>query len=154
MIKHFLKIATIAASLAVLALIQTGTQRAAFADASSISGKVVDAQTHQPLASVRIDLFADTTAPHPKMLAAAMSRKDGSFHLAGLSGGQYRLELSKMGYMVQLLTGLAVNPSQRTIIGEPIALYKASQEYSEKMACNKLVRPEATADVYIVCAGR
>ena len=121
---------------------------------SSISGTVVDAKTHQPVVGVRVDVFADSSATNSKTLAASMSRKDGTFLLEGLNGGQYRVSLSKMGYAVEELTGLSVKSKERTIIGVPIALHGASEEYASKMACNRLIRPDSTADVYVVCAGR
>jgi hypothetical protein len=122
--------------------------------ASSISGQVVDAKTHQPVVGAKVDLYADTSSTNRKVLAATLSRKDGSFRLSGLNEGQYRVELTKMGYEVEVLSGLTVRLQERTIIGEPVALHAASEEYEGKMACNTLVQPHQTASVYIVCSGK
>jgi carboxypeptidase family protein len=121
---------------------------------SSIGGRIVDARNQQPIIGARVDLFADSLVPSSKILAATLTRKDGSFSLSGVAAGQYRLQVSKMGYALQELSGLLVQDNERTIVGEPIAIYPASDEYAEKMACNKLVRPDATGDVYVVCANR
>lgn len=148
--KQLLCIAAIAAALFISAGSQPMAQAAGM---SSISGRTLDAQTHKPVLGVRVDVFADTGTSH-KVLAAALSRKDGSFTISGLEGGQYRVELTKMGYQVEVLTGLTVRPSERTIIGEPITLHTASEDYQAKMACNATVRPEQTGDVYVVCSGK
>ena len=148
--KQLLCISAIVATLIISATTQPMAQAAGM---SSITGQTLDAKTHKPVVGVRVDLYADTASPH-KILAATMTRKDGTFSLAGLRGGQYRVELTKMGYEVQVLTGLTVRSSERTIIGEPIALHTASEEYKAKMACNSIVRPEETGSVYVVCAGK
>jgi 5-hydroxyisourate hydrolase-like protein (transthyretin family) len=148
--KQLLCISAIVATLLVSAATQPMAQAAG---TSSISGQTLDAKTHKPVMGVRVDVYADTATAH-KILAAAMSRKDGSFNLAGLDGGQYRVELTKMGYEVQVLTGLTVRSKERTIIGEPIPLHTASEEYEAKMACNSIVRPEQTGSVYVVCSGK
>jgi 5-hydroxyisourate hydrolase-like protein (transthyretin family) len=148
--KQLLCLTAIAAALFISAASQPVAQAAGM---SSISGRTLDAQTHKPVLGVRVDVFADTGMSH-KVLAAAVSRKDGTFTVSGLDGGQYRVELSKMGYQVEMLTGLTVRPSERTIIGEPITLKTATDDYQAKMACNTIVRPEQTADVYVVCSGK
>ncbi len=148
--KQLLCISAIVATLLVSAAAQPMAQAAG---TSSITGQTLDAKTHKPVMGVKVDVYEDTATPR-KVLAATTSRKDGSFNLAGLEGGQYRVELTKMGYEVQVLTGLTVRPSEHTIIGEPIALHMADEEYQQKMACNSIVRPDQTGSVYVVCSGR
>jgi 5-hydroxyisourate hydrolase-like protein (transthyretin family) len=148
--KQLLCISAIVATLLVSAAAQPMAQAAG---TSAVTGQTLDAKTHKPLMGVKINVYEDTATPH-KVLAATYSRKDGSFNLTGLPGGQYRVELTKMGYEVQVLTGLTVRPSEHTIIGEPIALHTASEEYQQKMACNNLVRPDQTGSVYVVCSGK
>ncbi len=123
---------------------------------SSISGQIIDARNREPVAGAKIDLFQDTTSSKGAYpFAIALSRKDGSFHLSGLSEGQFRLEVLKMGYEVQVLSGLSLQEQEHLIVGEPIAMAKASEEYAQKMVCNSpLVRPDQSGDVYVVCAGR
>ena len=148
--KQLLCTAAIVAALFISTASQPMAQAAGI---SSISGRALDAQTRKPLLGVRVDVFADAGMSH-KVLAATVSRKDGTFTISGLDGGQYRVELTKMGYEVETLTGLTVRPRERTIIGEPITLHTATQDYQAKMACNTTVRPEQTGDVYVVCSGK
>ena len=141
--------------LALTLLCATAQGDARAQGTSSIGGRIVDARNQQPIIGARVDLFADSLAPSgAKVLAATLTRKDGSFSLSGVAAGQYRLQVSKMGYAVQELSGLLVQDNERTIVGEPIAIYPASDEYAEKMACNKLVRPDETGDVYVVCGAK
>lgn len=149
--KHMLPVLAVAA---ILTLVAGGATPALSSDTSSISGKAVDAKNQQPLAGVKVAVYPDARTPSSKMLAVTMTHKDGSFHLDGLTTGQYQLELSKPGYAVQILSGLSIRSNERAVIGEPVALGRASAEYATQMACNNLVRPEETASVYIVCAGK
>jgi hypothetical protein len=142
------------AAAAVLSLSLAGATQASSSNVSSINGKAVDAKSQAPLAGVKVALYPDTRTPSSKMLAMTMTHKDGSFRLDGLAAGQYQLELSKAGYAVQILSGLSIRSNERAVIGEPVALGRASAEYATQMACNNLVRPEETASVYIVCAGK
>lgn len=121
---------------------------------SSISGRVVDAKYQHELGGVKVAAYADPRTPSSKMLAAALSGKDGSFRLEGLGGGRYQLELTKMGFAVEILSGLSVRANERLVIGEPVGLARASEEYATKMACNTLVRPGEVGSVYVVCAGK
>lgn len=135
----------------VAALLVAGTLRAqAGSNDASISGRIVD-PTHKPVAGAKVELFPGSSATAS---AIAMSGKDGSFKLAGLAQGPYRLEVMKMGYALQLLEGLRVEAHERLIVGEPIALTTASSEDMQKMACNSVVQPSQTGDVYVVCAGK
>ena len=143
-------------ALAILILVCAPAQPTALAqDASSVSGRVVDAASHKPVSGAKIDLFAD--APSSKganALEVTLSRKDGGFQLMGVPAGQYRVEITKMGYAVQVLSGLLVQEREHVIVGEPIALVMASADDVEKMACNTVVRPDEVADVYVVCSRR
>jgi hypothetical protein len=142
------------AAAALLSLSAIAATQAQPPDSSSISGKTVDARTQAPLMGVKVAAYPDARTPSSKMIAVTMTHKDGSFRLDGLSAAQYQLELSKAGYEVQILSGLSVRSNERAVIGEPVALGRASAEYAAQMACNNLVRPEETASVYIVCAGK
>jgi carboxypeptidase family protein len=119
---------------------------------ASISGRIVD-PTHKPVAGAKVELFQGASSS-ASASAVAMSGKDGSFKLAGFAQGPYRLEVMKMGYALQVLEGLQVEAHERLIVGEPIELRAASAEDVEKMACNSVVQPSQTGDVYVVCAGK
>ncbi|OLE73222.1 MAG: hypothetical protein AUG74_04755 [Bacteroidetes bacterium 13_1_20CM_4_60_6] len=60
----------------------------------SVTGKVVDATTQQPLANVEVALAG---TPHREL-----SRTDGSFALNGVPAGAYRLRASRIGYGSQI----------------------------------------------------
>ena len=121
-------------------------------ESSSISGRVVDVRTHQPIGGAKVEVQADgATLRSPKAFGAALSRKDGGFHVDGLRAGRYQIVLTKVGYSIQLLTGLSVRAGERTIVGEPIAMHPASVDDMQKMACNSIVQPGQSADVYVVC---
>ncbi len=59
-----------------------------------VTGKVVDANTQQPLANVEVAIAG---TPHREL-----SRSDGSFTLNGVPAGAYRLRASRIGYGSQI----------------------------------------------------
>lgn len=65
--------------------VQLGAQ-----DAGSITGRVVDGTTQQPLAEVNV-LIEGTQR-------GTLTRNDGSFTLSGVPAGSYRLRLTRIGY--------------------------------------------------------
>jgi hypothetical protein len=142
------------AAAAFLSLCVAGATQALSSGTSMISGTAIDAKDHQPLMGVKVAVYPEARTPNSNMIAATISHKDGGFRLDGLGGGQYQVELTKPGYEVQILSGLSLRSNERAVIGEPVALNRASAEYATKMACNSLVRPEQTGSVYVVCAGR
>src|SRR5438270_2448010 len=60
----------------------------------AVTGKVVDANTQQPLANVEVAIAG---TPHREL-----SRSDGSFQLSGVPAGAYRLRASRIGYGSQI----------------------------------------------------
>src|SRR6059036_3977512 len=60
----------------------------------SVTGKVVDASTQQPLVNVEVALAG---TPHREL-----SRSDGSFTLAAVPAGSYRLRATRIGYGSQI----------------------------------------------------
>src|SRR3989441_1279530 len=60
----------------------------------AVTGKVVDANTQQPLANVEVAIAG---TPHREL-----SRSDGSFQLNGVPAGAYRLRASRIGYGSQI----------------------------------------------------
>jgi len=60
----------------------------------AVTGKVVDANSQQPLANVEVAIAG---TPHREL-----SRSDGSFQLNGVPAGAYRLRASRIGYGSQI----------------------------------------------------
>jgi hypothetical protein len=136
------------------ALIITATWASSANGTASISGRVVDANNHRPIAGAKVEAFADAGGSAGYAVAVGQTRSNGNFHLGGLRAGAYRLQVLKMGYAVQELSGLSLGDQEHLIVGEPVGLVAASFEDMMKMACNSVVRPDATGDVYVVCAGK
>jgi hypothetical protein len=67
------------------------------ADGYLIAGVVVDAQSHRPLANVRV-LLGPTATGSQKIEQVA---KDGRFSFGVSSAGKYRLQIAKPGYPIQ-----------------------------------------------------
>ena len=92
---------------------------------STLGGCVVDSVDHHPLAGVQVDVFADGALRADKAVASTMTRGDGSFSLLGLRGGSYRLELSKRGYALEIVTGVLLAPGEKIRISSPFGLRSA-----------------------------
>jgi 5-hydroxyisourate hydrolase-like protein (transthyretin family) len=119
---------------------------------ASVSGKVVDVKTLQPVADATIKIYA---AAGSDVLGKATSDANGSFTIEGLRGGQYRLQFEKTGYQRTIITGIMVRPNERMIEAAPIAMYPrgvALPNFAMAKPCGALVDPNQTADVYIVCS--
>lgn len=144
-----LRIATLA-----LVLVAAATSLSFANGAASISGTVIDANSHKPVAGAKIEAFLGTNPTHGYPVAVGQTRKDGNFRLSGLQAGSYKLHVMKMGYSLQELSGLTLDDQEHLIVGEPVGLIAASADDMVKMACNSIVRPDQTGDVYVVCAGR
>jgi hypothetical protein len=142
------------AALAAVVIVSSTWQSTANGT-GSISGRVVDARSHKAVTGAKIELFADAGGSKVGYaVALSQTRGDGDFRVTGLRAGAYRLQVLKMGYAVQELSGLTLDDQEHLIVGEPVGLVAASAEDMMKMACNSVVRPDATGDVYVVCAGR
>ncbi|MBV8669235.1 MAG: carboxypeptidase regulatory-like domain-containing protein [Candidatus Eremiobacteraeota bacterium] len=142
------------AALAAVVIVSTTWQSAADGTAS-ISGRVVDARSHKAVTGAKIELFADAgSSKNGYAVAVSQTHSNGDFHVSGLRAGAYKLQVVKMGYAVQEISGLTLDNQEHLIVGEPVGLVAASAEDMMKMACNSVVRPDATGDVYVVCAGK
>lgn len=138
----------------VLILLAAVTLASAASGAASISGTIIDGISHKPVGGAKIEAFLDTNGPSGYPAAVSQTQKDGTFRLSALKAGAYRLHVVKMGYAMQELSGLTLDDQEHLILGEPVNLVAASAEDMTKMACNSIVRPDATGDVYVVCAGK
>lgn len=92
---------------------------------SALGGSVIDSVDHHPLAGVQVDVFADGALHADKAIATTMTRGDGSFSLLGLRGGSYRLELSKRGYALEIVTGVSLAPGESIRISPAFGLRSA-----------------------------
>lgn len=92
---------------------------------SALGGSVIDSVDHHPLAGVQVDVFADSAPRADKAIATTTTRGDGSFALLGLHGGSYRLELSKRGYALEIVTGVLLAPGEKIRISSPFGLRSA-----------------------------
>jgi len=136
----------------VLVLLASSAPPSVASSGSAIRGRVVDAQTHQPLTGVRAATFK---LHGTKPLASAFTTTDGSFKLDGLGPGLYRLELSKDGFRGLTIEGIAVRANEVMIIAGSIAMLPGSASTPNiaqaQNQCGNLVQPGVTADVYVVC---
>src|SRR5688572_11451410 len=62
---------------------------------ATLSGRVVDATTNQPIADARVTLWRDNTQQGPRTSTTA----DGTFNIAGLPAGATRIEVFRNGYV-------------------------------------------------------
>jgi hypothetical protein len=116
------------AALAAVVIVSSTWQSTANGTAS-ISGRVVDARSHKAVNGAKIELFADAGGSKGGYaVAMSQTRSDGDFRVSGLHAGAYRLQVLKMGYAVQELSGLALEDQEHLIVGEPVGLVAASAE--------------------------
>src|SRR2546430_9107775 len=88
---------------ALVAGLSWGVPLAAQESPGAVTGKVVDANSQQPLANVEVAIAG---TPHREL-----SRSDGSFQLNGVPAGAYRLRASRIGYGPQI-HGNTVTPGR------------------------------------------
>ena len=143
----------------MIARIATATSAALLATASiamaswnaSMSGKVVDVQSLQPVPAAHITIYAENGT---RELGTAVSDARGQFTISGLTGGMYRLKFTRGGYQTTSLVGVTVRPNEHFIEAGPIAMYPdgvAMPKVAIHDLCGGLVEPGQTADVYVVC---
>lgn len=120
---------------------------------ASVSGRVVDVNSLQPVPAAHITIYAEDGS---RELGAATTDAKGQFAIGGLQGGMYRLTFKRAGYQTTSLVGLTVRPNEHFIEAGPIAMYPngvAMPKVAMHDLCGGLVEPGQTADVYIVCDG-
>ena len=139
-------------AVATVMSILAATSIAGAAWNSSLSGRVVDVRTMQPVAAAHIKVYAMDSY---QLLGDATTDANGSFTVTGLRGGQYRVAFYKAGYQHTMVTGILVRPGERLIEAAPIAMYAVGEKLpSLAMAkpCGALVQPGQTGDEYVICA--
>lgn len=143
----------------MIARIATATSVALLATASiamaswnaSMSGRVVDVQSLQPVPAAHVTIYAENGT---RELGTAVSDSKGQFTVSGLTGGMYRLKFQRDGFQTTSLVGVTVRPNEHFIEAGPIAMYPngvAMPKVAIHDLCGGLVEPGQTADVYVVC---
>jgi len=98
--KQFLTIALVCSTLIfIVAIAKAGTK-------GKILGKVVDAQTGEPLAGVNV-MILDT-------ILGAATDLEGEFLILNVPPGTYRVQATMMGYKPMIQTGVRVNVDRTT----------------------------------------
>ena len=143
-----LLLSTAAAAALALGILTT----ASAAGTSSMSGRVVDVKTLQPVPDAKVEAFQGRG-----FRAEAKTTTDarGEFTLTGLAGGDYRLQFEKAGYQRTMIGGVEVRSNERMIEAAPIAMYPNGvplPNFAMAKPCGSLIDPTQTADVYIVCS--
>ncbi|GAB5534009.1 MAG: TonB-dependent receptor [Rubricoccaceae bacterium] len=82
------------------------------AAAQTITGRVVDAVTQEPLPSASVAVLGDDGG----LLGGAATTLDGDFELVGLEPGTYAIRASFVGYDAQVRTDVVVQSSRPTFI--------------------------------------
>lgn len=83
----------------------------------TVSGRVVDAEDGDPLATASVAVWqlpgspsADTT-----LVTGAITGPDGAFRVEGLRAGRYRVVVSFVGYINQIFEGVEISAADREI---------------------------------------
>jgi hypothetical protein len=133
---------TIAAlSFTMLAPARAGTT-------GTVSGVVLDARTHAPLAGVRV------TATSPSQTAESTTDAHGHYVFVSLAPDEYTLAAAKQGYDTTSVAGVAVFADATQIINIPIHATLKTIARVTSQAASALVRAGTTADLYSVNAAQ
>lgn len=136
--KRFRVITMLALLSALFAHTETLAQSAATADVlyGEIAGRVLDAETREPLAFVNV--YLDSTR------IGAATALDGSFLLKQVPPGKYRLHLSRLGYEPMRLSELVLAPGklfsrdffmrESPLAGQEVTITAARKEQTAQMA--------------------
>jgi outer membrane receptor for ferrienterochelin and colicins len=84
----------------------------ALAQAGVVAGRVVDAETGQPVSETLAELITSGR----ERVAFANCDADGRFEITGAPAGSYSLVLSRLGYEIRRLDGIALG-TERTDVG-------------------------------------
>ena len=80
--------------------------------AQTLTGRVVDAVTQEPLPGANIAVFGADDA----LIAGAATELDGSYTLDGVAPGTYRVRASFVGYEAQIRTDVVIQGSRPTFL--------------------------------------
>jgi outer membrane receptor for ferrienterochelin and colicins len=87
--------------LAILAVLLAPRGAAA---QGTVTGRVLDAETGQPIADVNVELISGGR----QRVASATTDADGRFQIAGAPAGSYSLVVSRLGYEIRRIDAIAV----------------------------------------------
>lgn len=76
-----------------------------------IFGTVIDSVSGDPMAYVTVMALS---GPEDKIVAGSITEDNGSFSIAGLAAGTYKLKVSFVGYKVHFIENIEINESQMT----------------------------------------
>lgn len=77
-----------------------------------VMGKVIDAQTQEPLEYTNVALFSQRDS---SLVTGTISSKNGEFHLEKVRGGRYYLIVNFVGYQNEVIAGIEINPKKTHI---------------------------------------
>jgi len=101
-----------------LVLVTTSYAKTNLSDSKdgTISGRVLDAATNQPMEYVNIAVYKVTDS---SLITGTISNPDGQFKIEKIAAGDYYLRITFMGFSDQLTEKISVNPkSQHNNLGE------------------------------------
>ncbi|HVA36014.1 MAG TPA: carboxypeptidase-like regulatory domain-containing protein, partial [Candidatus Dormibacteraeota bacterium] len=119
---------------------------------ASVSATIVDVHTSRPLAGAHVSAYGASARPFEQ----ATSGSNGEVTLKDLEVGQYRLRIEKPGYQTMAYT-LEVRSHERDQSAGRLVLYpvgdRALPRSVSGVECGHPMRPDRTANVYVVCSG-
>jgi hypothetical protein len=133
--------------MTLLALALVIVPKAAFAGTTGgLSGTVLDAETHAPIAGVKV------TAISPSQTVTGFTDSSGHFAFVSLAPDEYTVTLEKTGYDSLSYAGASVfADAQQTLSFSMRKTLKTIANVTSRSA-SSLVRPGTTADLYSVNA--
>lgn len=111
-----------------------------------VTGRIVDAQSHQPLVGVLV------TASSPSQSATSTSDASGTFRFLSLRPDTYTISFSKSGYDPITQPGVTVVADQIQTYGASMTRTLRTIAHVTAQSANALVKPGTTSDVYSVNA--
>lgn len=96
----------------IAALVSWPAPPAAYAQSGIVTGRVVDAETNQPIS----EAFAELITGGRDRVAFANCDAEGRFEITGAPTGSFSLVLSRLGYEIRRLDGITVG-AERTDVG-------------------------------------
>ncbi len=91
-------------------LLVFGVQRPAIAQQGTIVGRVVDAESGEPLSGVDVELVVGTSRVQP----AVSTGTDGQFRLTGVPSGRYSIVFTTIGFEAKRVDGVSVQAGEGT----------------------------------------
>ncbi|HUX83903.1 MAG TPA: TonB-dependent receptor, partial [Chitinophagaceae bacterium] len=92
-------------------------------NSGSISGRVLDSSTHQPVPYVTVALFRGNQAAPEN---GGFTNQGGIFSLGSLPAGTYRVRIDAVGYHTSFVNNLLISPSRPKVVLGNVFLTQAS----------------------------